>query len=115
MPRWETVAIWILRVALLVTAAMFMAEGHWLNGVFCIIAVALAVTPALIVCNAKFTWPFELELVLLWFSLADLTLGHLLDMYTRIAWYDKALHFGDSILVGYVAFFAVYLAQYLSL
>jgi hypothetical protein len=113
MPRWETVTIWILRVALLATAALFMAEGQWLRGMFCVIAVALAVTPALIVHNAKFAWPFELELVLLWFSLADLTLGHLMDLYVRIAWYDKAIHFSDSILVGFVAFFAVYLAHYL--
>jgi len=107
------VVIWSLRAAVLVTAAVFVANGDWIFGAFCVISVLLAVTPTLVARNAKIAWPFEIELVLLWFLLTHLTLGHLLHLYTRITWFDKALHFGNSGLIGFVAFLAVYLAHFL--
>ena len=42
-----------------------------------------------------------------------LTLGYLFDLYTRITWYDKVLHFGNSLLVGFLAFLLVYVAHFL--
>jgi hypothetical protein len=113
VPTWETAVIWSLRVAVLVTAAIFMTNSQWIFGVFCVIAVFIAMIPTAIARNAKFAWPFEIELVLLWFLLTHLTLGYLLGLYTRVTWFDKTLHFGNSGLIGFVAFFAVYLAHYL--
>ena len=112
MPRWEIVTGWILRIAILGTAGVYVALGDWAPAIFCIIALGLAVTPTIVARTASFTWPFEVELVLLWLLVAHLTLGRLLGLYARIAYFDKALHFTDSALIGFVAFLAVYLAHY---
>jgi hypothetical protein len=113
MPTPEHAAIWILRGGVLVTAVVFAATGQWMFGLFAALSVAVAVTPTLAARNARLTLPFEIELVLLWFMVTHLTLGYLFDLYTRITWYDKVLHFGNSVLVGFLAFLLVYVAHLL--
>lgn len=113
MPPAELAAIWILRGGVLVTAIVFAATGQWMFGVFAALSIAVAVTPTIAARNARLTLPFEIELVLLWFMVTHLTLGYLLHLYTRITWYDKVLHFGNSVLIGFLAFLLVYVAHFL--
>lgn len=113
MPRWELVTSWILRLAMLATAIVYVVIGDWAVAVFCVIALALTVTPSIVARTAKFTWPIEVELVLLWLLTAHLMLGRMFGLYTSIEWFDKALHFSDSALLGFMAFFAVYVSHYL--
>ncbi len=113
MPRWELVTGWLLRVGILATAVAHAALGDWAAAAICVLALALAVTPTIIARTTSFAWPFEVELVLLWLAVAHLTLGRMLGLYTRIAWFDKGLHLGDSTLIGFVAFLAVYVAHYI--
>lgn len=113
IPRWELIGAWALRVVLLATAIAFVAEGQWAFGAACIAAIAAAVTPTVVARTTHFTWPIELELTLLWFATAHVTLGYLLHLYERVDLFDKALHFSDSALLGFIAFLAVYLAHLL--
>jgi hypothetical protein len=113
VPRWELVTGWILRVAILATAGIYIALGQLAAGLFCVLALALAMTPTIVARTATFTWPFEVELVLLWLLAAHLTLGRMLGLYNRVGWFDKVLHLGDSALIGFVAFLAVYVAHYM--
>lgn len=111
MARWEIIAIWCLRVAVLATGAIFVWEGNWVMAAFCAIAMGVAVAPTVVVRTPHLTWPVEIEVALLWLLLTDLTLGYALDLYTRVVWFDKALHISSSSVVGFVAFMAVYAAH----
>jgi hypothetical protein len=111
MARWEIIAIWCLRAAVLVTGAIFAVGGEWIMGAFCAIAVLFAITPTVVVRTPNLTWPLEVEVALLWLLMCHLLLGILIDLYDRVAWFDKVLHLGDSVVIGFVAFMAVYAAH----
>lgn len=113
MARWEIIVIWCLRAAVLVTGAFFIARGEWIMGGFCAIAVLIAIVPTLAVQTPSVTWPVEVEVALLWLLMCHLVLGILFDLYDRIVWFDKVLHLGDSVVIGFVAFMAVYAAHVL--
>jgi hypothetical protein len=108
MARWEIIAIWCLRAAVLGAGAVFAGKGEWIMGAFCAIAVLVAITPTLVVRTPNLTWPLEVEVALLWLLMCHLLLGTLLHLYDRIGWFDKVLHLGDSVVIGFVAFMAVY-------
>lgn len=111
MARWEILVIWCLRVAVVVTGAIFVGTGEWIMGVFCAIAVLIAIAPTAVVRTPGLTWPLEVEIALLWLLMCHLLLGILIDLYDRIVWFDKVLHLGDSVVIGFVAFMAVYAAH----
>ena len=113
MMRWEVMVIWCLRAAVLATGAIFLVRGEWIMGAFCAIAVVVAILPTLAVQTPTLTWPVEVEVALLWLLMCHLVLGILFDLYNRIVWFDKVLHLGDSVVIGFVAFMAVYAAHVL--
>ena len=113
MPRWELVTTWCLRVALLATAVIYIVRQDWAIGIFCVVALAIAVTPTVAARSASFAWPVEVEILLLWLATAHITLGELFNLYSDVGWFDKALHFSDSLLIGFTAFLAVYVAHYM--
>lgn len=113
MARWEIVVIWCLRAAVLVTGAVFIARGEWIMGGFCAIAVLVAIIPTLAARTPNLTWPLEVEVALLWLLMCHLVPGILFGLYDRIVWFDKVLHLGDSVVIGFVGFMAVYAAHVL--
>src|SRR5689334_16582951 len=98
MARWEIIAIWCLRAAVLVTGAIFVVGGQWIMGGFCAIAVVVAITPTLVVRTPNLTWPLEVEVALLWLLMCHLLLGTLVGLYDRLGWFDKMIHLGDSVV-----------------
>jgi hypothetical protein len=102
---------WILRTlpraALLLTAVAQIISGDIPYGVFCLVAVTLTLVPALHARSLDAGVPIEFELALLWLMVADMTIGNSLGMY-RLAYYDKALHLSNSVLIGAIGFLAVY-------
>lgn len=113
MLRWEVMVIWCLRAAVLATGAIFIVRGEWIMGAFCAIAVLVAIIPTLAVRTPNLTWPVEVEVALLWLLMCHLVLGILFNLYDRIVWFDKVIHLGDSVVIGFVAFMAVYAAHVL--
>ena len=113
MPRWELITGWVLRAGMLATAVAHAVLGDIAGAVICMIALAVAVTPTIIARTTSLAFPFEVELVVLWLAAAHLSLGRLLNLYDRVPWFDKVLHFSDSLLIGFVAFLTVYIAHYI--
>ena len=110
--RWEIRLAWLLRALILLTAVGHAAQGAWLYVLLCLVAVALVVLPAWIARSSAANLPVEIELVLLWWLVADMTLGRLAALYDTSAWFDKALHLGNSVLLGMLGFLAVYLLHF---
>ena len=104
---------WILRGAIVATGILHMASGDVLYGAFCMLAVAIVTTPAILAGTVRTVVPLALQLACLWLLVADMTFGNLLGLYQTIPWFDKVLHFGNSALIGMTAFLAVYVAHLL--
>jgi hypothetical protein len=105
---WEIRAAWLLRLLLVATAAAHLAQGKYLYALLCVGAIAVLVAPPLLARSSRLNLPVELELLALWGAVGDMTLGRLAGLYGNTAWFDKALHFGNSVLIGIVAFLIVY-------
>lgn len=70
------------------------------------------VLPSLLARSSRVNIPVEIELVALWWVITDMTLGRLVDLYETSLWYDKALHFSNSILLGFLGFLIVYALRF---
>lgn len=96
------------RAAIFVTAIAELVDGDVLFGSFCLIALALTLVPAIRARSLDARIPVELELALLWLMVMDMTLGNSFGLYTKLSWFDKALHFTSSTLIGMIGFLAIY-------
>ncbi len=103
--RWPTDS---LRALILITAAGVIAQGDLLYGVFCLLAFGLTMFPAMAARSTRARIPIEVELVLLILMVCDMTLGNLLGLYLRVSWFDKVLHLGSSVLIGWIGFLVIY-------
>lgn len=110
--RWELRVAWFFRAAVVATAAFHFAQGQVLYALLCVAAVALVMVPAYVARTSRVSLPLEVELVLLWWLVMDMTLGRLGGLYDTSIWFDKALHLGNSALLGMVAFLAVYVLHF---
>lgn len=106
--RWEQRLAWGLRAAILATAAIHVYFGEYMYVLMCLIAVPVVLTPPLLAQTGKANVPIELELTLLWWIVADMTLGRVAMLYEKWVWFDKLLHFGNSVVLGTVAFLFIY-------
>lgn len=104
---WSKTLRLLPRAAILITAVAQLATGSTVYGAFCLVALGLTLAPALRARSLDAGIPLALELAVLWLMIADMTLGNWLGLY-RLTWFDKALHFGNSSLVGVVGFLAIY-------
>jgi hypothetical protein len=103
---------WVFRAAIVGTAAGHFVQGQILYALFCVAAVIVVMVPAYAARTSRVNLPVEVELVLLWWLVADMALGRLGGLYDTTVWFDKALHLGNSILLGMVAFLAVYVLHF---
>jgi hypothetical protein len=94
------------------TAVARLIGGDPLYALFCLTAVVLAFAPAVLARSARMTVPIEVEIALLLALVADMTLGREIGLYDAMHWYDKALHLGTSVVLGVLAFQAVYVAHF---
>lgn len=105
---WEIAVAWGLRALIVAAAVVHALEGELIYLSMCLTALGLVVVPPLVARSSRLNVPVELELVLLWWLVADMVVGRALHLYETSLWYDKALHLGNSALVGYLAFLFVY-------
>lgn len=104
----EIIVAWILRMAILLTAIAHAVRGNYLFLLICVAALAIVVIPAVVLRTNRVNIPVELELVLLWWLVTDMTLGRLALLYDSSVWFDKVLHLGNSVLLAMLAFLAAY-------
>lgn len=112
LPRsWEIIAAWLLRTMIVLTATAHALQGKYLYAILCIVVIAVLVTPPILARTNRANMPIELEIFALWGAFSDMTLGRLAGLYSETVWFDKILHFGNSILIGIIAFLFVYALQ----
>ncbi len=107
MPRpWW---VYVLRGSIVLSAIAQALRGDVLYAVFCLIALAIALAPAIAARSAHARIPVEFEVALQVLMVGDMTLGNTLELYVRLPWFDKALHLGSSILIGLMGFLSIYI------
>ncbi|MBN20965.1 MAG: hypothetical protein CL678_06710 [Bdellovibrionaceae bacterium] len=99
---------WILRALISFTILYHLVHGAWLYSILCFFALVLMLTPPLLAKTNQVNVPLELELLVLWWLVTDMTFGRLGGLYSTSVWYDKAIHFGNSGLLGIAAFLSIY-------
>ena len=104
---WEARAIWLLRIAIIASAAVFVIEREYVLGALCVVSLAAAIVPTYIVSAARLSTWIDLELVGLWLLATHVVLGIAFDLYSRVPWFDKILHLEASGVVGLVVFVSV--------
>lgn len=112
-PRhWEIRIAWVLRLLIVGTAVVHVVQGKYLYALLCLAVIATLVAPPLIARTSRANVPVELELAALWGAVGDMTLGRLAGLYSGTVWFDKLLHFGNSLLIGLLAFLIVYALRF---
>ena len=111
-PPWEVRVAWGLRALILATALWHVIHGAFLFSLLCTAAIGLMLVPAFLARSNHASIPFEVELVFLWWLVTDMSLGRALRLYDTSLWFDKALHLGNSILLGMVGFLIVYVLHF---
>lgn len=109
---WEVRAAWMLRLLILATAVAHVLGGEYLYALLCLAVIAVLVAPPLLARTSRANVPIEIELVALWGAVGDMTLGRLAGLYGGTVWFDKVLHFGNSVLIGLMAFLIVYALRF---
>lgn len=105
---WEIKTAWVLRSLIILTIVWHTYHGAWLYSLLCLLALVLIIIPPFLAKTNKVNIPVEIELVVLWWLVADMTFGRLLGLYQTSIWYDKIIHLGNSGLFGLIAFLAIY-------
>jgi hypothetical protein len=112
LPLWEIRVAWGLRALILATALWHVIQGAYLYSLRCAAAIGLMLVLAYLARPNYASLPFEVELVFLWWLVADMSLGRLFSLYDTSLWFDKALHLSNSILLGMVGFLVVYVLHF---
>jgi hypothetical protein len=109
---WEISLAWLFRLLIVATGAVHVLQGKYAYALLCAAVIALLVAPPLLARTSRANMPVEVELASLWAAVSDMTLGRLAGLYVGTAWFDKVLHFGNSLLIGLLAFLIIYALQF---
>jgi hypothetical protein len=108
VPQWEIYLARALKVIIILTALAQFMRGNIIFGVGALAATALVSLPAYLSRNNPYPFPVEIEILLSLILVVHLTLGLALDLYNTFEHYDKVLHYGNSVLVGFIGFMIAY-------
>ena len=109
---WEIGLAWLFRLLIVATGAVHVLQGKYTYALLCVAVIALLVAPPLLARTSRANMPVEVELASLWAAVSHTTLGRMAGLYVGTAWFDKVLHFGNSMLIGLLAFLIVYALQF---
>lgn len=109
---WEIGLAWLFRLLIVATGVVHVLQGKYMYALLCAAVIAFLVAPPLLARTSRANMPVEVELASLWAAVSDMTLGRLAGLYVGTSWFDKVLHFGNSMLIGLLAFLIVYALQF---
>jgi hypothetical protein len=108
VPTWEVSVAWTLRLVIFITGLYHLWTGEWLYVLYCAAGIGITVSVSLHSHSFRAILPIELELVLLWWLIGDMTLGRVYGLYGTSGWFDKGLHLINPLMLSWLAFLALY-------
>lgn len=109
--RWERRIGWAMRVVVVAMAIYHAVAGDVLLAGYCVLALAVLLVPPLLARTSGASVPVELEIVLVLLLVTDMVLGKWLGLYDRLVYWDKVLHLGNSVLLGFLGFMFLYVLR----
>lgn len=98
----------ILQTVMAVEVLLLIASARWMH-VFLVLALMTAtIAPELLKKRLPIEIPSEVQVIAILFAFASLFLGEVHDYYSRIWWWDLALHGSAGLLLGLLGFQIVY-------
>jgi hypothetical protein len=107
-PKWEIVLAWILKIMIWLTAIVAFGLGNILLGLWGFIAILISLLPAWLARTHRVNFPVEIELLLLLILISDFTFGQLFNFYDRLIYFDKILHYHNSMMMAFLGFLLIY-------
>lgn len=107
-PHWEVNAAWTLKVLIGVAILGEFIYEDYLYGLWGIAAFAIVFLPIQFARSNKAVLPVEFEIILLLILTFDIVLGRFFHLYDRISFYDKLIHYHDSLLIAFSGFIMIY-------
>jgi uncharacterized membrane protein YjdF len=98
----------VVVVVMTIEAVLLWLDGEWLNALLVMMIMGVILTPTVLSEHLPVRIPAEFQLLALLFSFAALFLGEVRSYYTRIWWWDIALHASSGLLLGILGFLLVY-------
>lgn len=98
----------LLRLVVGLSVLVFIYYGNYLSAVSAAGILFLMVLPSILKERFKIFIPFSLELSVVVFIFASLFLGSLRNYYELYPLWDTILHFQSGLLLGLLAYFAIY-------
>lgn len=109
MPRPSTLVLTLIRLILMIEAAVAIVQGVWPAAFVTLAALGLTVLPGLLASRVGLHLPPSFLAAIAAFVLATLYLGEVYDFYNRFWWWDLALHFGSAMGFGILGFLLVFM------
>lgn len=98
----------VLQVIMAVELILVIHEGQWINAFLIVTIMAITLLPAVLGHRFRVYIPAEFQILAVIFVFAALFLGEIQSYYTRIWWWDIALHTSSGLLMGLLGFLLVY-------
>jgi len=98
----------LLKIVLIVGAALEAVQGNWLTAGATIGVVIVTMLPVALGQRFDVHIPPEFELLAVVFVYASLFLGEVRGYYVKFWWWDSLLHTGSGLLLGIFGFVLVY-------
>lgn len=103
--RWIVILMQALMAVELVLAVF---RGQWLTTFLIVTIMTITLAPLIFAKQIQVKIPPEIHLMTIIFVFAALFLGEIRDYYSRIWWWDTALHGSSGLLLGIFGFLLVY-------
>jgi hypothetical protein len=103
--RWVT---YLLVSIMAVELAFALWEGRRMTAFLVVAIMVITLFPIIFRHRMPVSIPAEFQLLTVLFVFAALFLGEIRDYYTRIWWWDIALHASSGLLLGILGFLLVY-------
>lgn len=98
----------LLRMVVGLSVIVFIYYGDYVSAVSAAGILFLMLLPGVLRARLDISIPFTLELAVVVFIFASLFLGSLRDYYERYPLWDTILHFQSGLLLGLLAYIAIY-------
>lgn len=98
-----------IRVMFGVLAISAVVRGDFETAGIAVLGLILSFIPQLIVRQLRLKLPLAYEIVVLGFIVASIMMGELLDTYSRLWWWDSALHLSSGVIIGYIGYMLLFI------
>jgi uncharacterized membrane protein YjdF len=97
-----------LQALMAIEFSVLLYQGQWSTAFLVLAIMAIMLSPPIIGRRFRITIPSEFQVLAILFVFAALFLGEIRSYYTRLWWWDIALHASSGLLLGILGFLLVY-------